>query len=414
MALPRLPTIVGYKRGTADRRHPNLRGSAVCPSRSSGRRNRAVDLQWAASFGSPSGCTIDNGGAGNNGGAVASPSAQASAEETRPEQARVRSVSQSGRVYNQVYSWRPQVCRSEPKTAPKADIRQEEQLLYMALYGDKIAKHQAKLAAAGDSPRQKIVTETSVGPQPAASRGVIMTSADADVEIPASLDDVPTDVAAVGGLGVGNKTRFQRLTPRSKGPTSGDVSGGNAASDAAVTGARATTHIASVVAHPTHGGVVAEHLETKQLGRLFDQWREQQDVLSGGAEAAPSGGGHRGGGNVGGSARECVGGACIRGAPNSARRDLGLRDRRGLMPASAGTSVEEKLAVESQSEGSDVVDEVEAERLRRLERVFNVITNPTVRVESFADRAAGDSKMRPDVTEIEGFPVIKLMKRHHV
>lgn len=73
--------------------------------------------------------------------------------------------------------------------------------------------------------------------------------------------------------------RRQRASESASGGTVGVAPSSGAAAAAAASGSQSAraTHIASVTATPGAGGVANEYLETKRLGKLFDEWKSRQN-----------------------------------------------------------------------------------------------------------------------------------------
>eukprot|EP00929_Paragymnodinium_shiwhaense_P072207 TRINITY_DN36647_c0_g1_i1.p1 TRINITY_DN36647_c0_g1~~TRINITY_DN36647_c0_g1_i1.p1 ORF type:complete len:414 (+),score=43.01 TRINITY_DN36647_c0_g1_i1:106-1347(+) len=328
---------------------------------------------------------------------------------SKPEQVHIVSRSQVGRALHHRNQWRPAPCRAEPPAVaqPKRNP-QEGQLLYIALYRDKVAKQQAELLAEHERVAKKLAQQGG-GNSPSGMAGLgdgcaasivgesEIDSLDAAVAVQASknfdLSAARAGVASTARSAIASsstamsKTGGQKRTLRQA--TLEQSAGTNAIG-------KATMHIASVTANPQHGGATAEYLEAKELSRLWEKWRAQQDEDMAGMETDIS---------------------CSRDLSNwGGGRN---RDRRGQLSIEVprGYTQETPRSQETprgrvDTDGNDETlstDDLELTKSRRQNRMFNVITNPKVRTESFA-RTAGDTKSRPDATHIDGVPTLNLMR----
>lgn len=324
----------------------------------------------------------------------------------RPELCRIRSTSQPGRAFRHQHRWAPPHCRLPPAPAARAVHANEEQLLYLALYRDKVAQHHAEaeasaVAASSSSTRRR--NGGATGQQTATP----LEEVDADN----SMDD-----AAIHSTELPQLIRPEQwFSPSPRIDTCGSDAGHGADKtprglrrvrhpvDNGARDSRAATHIASVTVRATFGGVTSEHLEAKQLGHLYDQWRTQQAELEGGMDSPLSSSSKRAAyfhGAGGAVPQRANAGAPAATAPRGA---LGAIGRGAAEGDGGGDQVGSELDDSEHSCGGGI------ER-RRLERLYNVITNPKVRCESFAERGMSDSSARPPPTHIEGFPPLGLVK----
>uniref|UniRef100_A0A7S0FAU8 Uncharacterized protein n=1 Tax=Pyrodinium bahamense TaxID=73915 RepID=A0A7S0FAU8_9DINO len=452
----------------------------------------------------------------------------------RPEWLRIRSTSHTGRLLRHQRHWVPDQCRPPlPPPPPKRrGVGDEEQLIYLALYRDKVAKQQAELAAQAleataavtrsscSSSRRRADRNSmapvqrsnigSIGGPPARAAPQVgmppptlgttaaavaatasATSADVavivapavtpggaatDLEADATeamvataetlphgvfLPQVPEPRASPHGDGMLRRRHTPQSSPFAGRSQDGEVEG------------RTSAHIASVSVRAAYGGVISEHLESKHLGQLFDQWRAHQVELNGGESPAgsgagagtgssaptrsrwgrPSGGGalaasappapHRGltqpmaaaaatAPAAVGASRSPVVSSSPRGGATTARSGVGRGSGASSSPQSphhssgadtapavviAGGEVEGQAAttgdVESAPSGAGDQGGVwSGGEHRRTARLFNVITNSKVRCESFAERGYSDLLARPAPTHIEGFPPLQLSRLH--
>lgn len=385
-------------------------------------------------------------------------------DPAKPEQQVIQSRSQVGRSNYFRNQWRPMTCRDQ-SLLPKKDrhlhqnYQQEGQLLYIALYRDKVAKQQAEIAAekeaaaavltkkgtafaagglanllageggsergagsimgdmtVGDADALDVAVAAAVekqhqhqqqlhaqsGPQAAASEAV-STKADVVNDLLAWMASPRSGGATSSSSpGVGPSARSAAAQSGHKRPA-GDGTAGAAAPSGVASGHPKgnTTHIASVTANPTYGGATSEYLERKELSKLWEMWRAQQDeeLEANGLDAEPWG-----------SSRSK--GSGRNPALSHGRSVLETPRTRGTdtMTSLSGLEAVSPVSMDSDEYGENrVVDEIEVARQRRLERMYNVITNPKVRVDSFA-RNPAETRARPDQSHIEGFPTLNLMR----
>jgi len=195
-------------------------------------------------------------------------------------------------------------------------------------------------------------------------------------------------------------------------------------------------HVATVNTRAAVGSVLSEHTEAKRLGQLFDEWHAAQEEFArlnddftttasehagftslrsegrrrrgaraeaspGLGQASPVGGGRqkdftmvlktRGPRKARGPSRN--------GSPAKRPQDRSVR-RKGK---------EESDEALSDTESSSGADKSRIEK-RKVERLWSVMTNPKVRCQSFAEKAAPHYLDRQAPTHIEGFPPLLLSK----
>jgi len=331
------------------------------------------------------------------------PSAFSPTDPPRPEEDAVHSLSHPGRaMWHHFKGKRRVVARAQMLAKlPQDDVVQEEQLIYMALYRDKIAQHQARLAAS--AAKGGIPSEGAKLTGPGARRAGDRTASSATGHAashrvgrsdPAAAAPAPAREAAVTGGGAGAASSL---------PTARYVTGGDVAGERELFAAKTTAHIASVVAAPAHGGVTSEHLETKQLGRLFDQWCEQQ-AEEAACVATPANRTPRNGSVP----KEQPGGSRI---VSAARKGKARDPQSGTAQVGAGiVGGEHNTRGSALGLGGGDAIGTDGGRSLRTERLFSVITNPKVLCHSFTERCEG--RPRHDDTHIQGFPTLNRMKLH--
>mmetsp|Transcript_40039 Transcript_40039/g.87420 ORF Transcript_40039/g.87420 Transcript_40039/m.87420 type:complete len:365 (-) Transcript_40039:73-1167(-) len=304
-----------------------------------------------------------------------------------PEHSRVHSTSRTGLAIWHKKSWRPLHCRAEAAPQGPTSIVPKERLLYLALYRHKIAEHEAKRE------RQERVQRAA---EEAARKAGLEAGCDASEKQASGAGPVAPPEEARRGSRRSPRTPGAALTHLLPSPNTG--LGTCVASESAVATSRskdasATTHVASVTAVPPSGGISEEHLEMRRLGKLFDEWAARESLDSAGiAPPTPSGGA-----SPSGAARVA--------SPQRAKRrgvqTTSLRSAKSCDASNPEESCSEAAKADLGARGFDRV---------RMERVFNVITNPKVPKETIADRTASELSSRPAPTHIEGFPSIKLMR----
>jgi len=179
-----------------------------------------------------------------------------------------------------------------------------------------------------------------------------------------------------------------------------------------------TAYIASVMASPTSGDITTEHLEAKHLGRLFDQWRSQQEQDQQATSALPMTTPRRGGnrdiimGSLG-SEREI----------SAASRSLQRPEIFGAESSSISSRLPEEQARDISVEFS-VMQQVDHDVAcqKKVDRMFSVLTNPRTRRQVFAPKTraapgggastAFKSIDSHETTHIQGVPHLKVMELH--
>lgn len=292
-----------------------------------------------------------------------------------PEFLRIKSQSQTGRSYKSKHTWKPPHVRT-PKPPPeklRSDF-EEEQLLYVALYRDKIAQHQAQLAQ-GQEPRIRYGRRPSLARQAAGIGGSAAASPrqQAATWQPHSRAPIPPlplpELPSLRGRAGHDDEEGRR----------GSVSARRKAQSARSADTRAgeVHHVAAVRAIPAYGGISTDHAETKQLGHLFDQWYTQQKQereplspankksLAGAAVIATNASAAGAAGQVGGAGSDASagGGSASLGSSSVPRRvrshtaNPGHADAAARGPATtvAGAEAEELEALEALEGGTSSV-----------------------------------------------------------
>eukprot|EP00931_Biecheleriopsis_adriatica_P039500 TRINITY_DN22587_c0_g1_i2.p1 TRINITY_DN22587_c0_g1~~TRINITY_DN22587_c0_g1_i2.p1 ORF type:complete len:386 (-),score=88.01 TRINITY_DN22587_c0_g1_i2:51-1208(-) len=301
------------------------------------------------------------------------------AEETK----RIVSASRSGRVWWHQHQHVPPACRAaKPKEEDVEEPlteEEEQQLIYLSLFRDKVDKHHASKA----SPSTTAGGFALTAPEPLARGG--RSSVDADAK--PSMD-------VLGGLktaGSPPKASTQRLGT--------------------------TVHTAAVGTKSSQG-TVAEHFETKRLWKLFEEWQASQGSQGSESLGMPS---PRSEGRGARRRREAlevlVEGSSPHGA--SAARAGASSSKE---PSSFGISHSTPRAVGSQQ--AEVNDEMSVDRVptdksrrsaherRKMERVYTVLTNSKVRMASLGEQKLSHERDRHPPTHIEGIPPLMLYKLH--
>jgi len=309
------------------------------------------------------------------GSGLGSPSEQTEVDPI-PERQRIHPRSQAGRSQYFLNAWRPSNCRA-PTTKPWLAKGEgvEEQLLYMALYRDKVAQHQADAAKKGERSQ-------SLGPVAAAGAAVVgsVAAGGADGSISARLAGDSSKARDAGSEVGKNDSASSNPKPS---PKRGAAS--------ATRGA----HMCAVSANPKTGGVTSDYLESKQLGVLFDQWRQEQEDELGGPLNQSSSPRH---------SRELSRDPYVANSPRASRRprrELSEQDH----ASSASYADDDRHAV-----GDATAHD--AARSVRLDRMFSVITNQKVRCVSMAEKGGATARQGLDTSHIEGFPTMNLMRLH--
>lgn len=371
-------------------------------------------------------------------------------QETCAEQCAIRSTSQSGRLYSHRNQWIPPNCRPPPLPPSVMVVKNEERLLYLALYRDKVAQHQAQLEQADEAAKGGRSDRRHLG-------------GDCGHHGPAAVSG--NNTSAFGAFGIGGSVASDaEVSMAMRRPTShmesradsdiglratrksqvGDVAENNVAGHSAQAGSRcsvlptldgraqssstgASSHIATVSNRAAFGGVTSDHLVARQLGKLFDEWRASQDENESEMQATPSAGGRF---LIGRQDASCAAPKTPRvpatpsGRADGFQRLLRSGTRAEVLggdrieiAASPAPEIEIEEGASQSSGGRSCLRELLPERTfgtevdrSKSDRLFNVITNSKVRVESFADRGHSDLASRQVPVEIEGFSHLKLLR----
>lgn len=378
-----------------------------------------------------------------------------------PEYCKIGSRSQSGRVFRHQHCWRPRATRPpSPKPPPPPKHLQDEQLLYMALYRDKVAQHQAVEAeraerververavrrvekAGGSASASQWLDGGANSPEAPGRRAVGHESGSH-----AGSED---GVGAEGGVSGSAAAAEVHHASTSVGPAAAEQLPAHvgAASSSGRTGAihgsgGGAPHIAAVSAAGAHGaGVTSEYLMDASLGRLFELWRARQEEE--GREVEPEGPGpgrdtyssralpaapREQGRKVASQARSTAAGLqSVPSSPPSTPRDAARVNGRPVAAAGEPSSTSSATGGDggggsreashlphgaahgaSHSARGAEGNGREAER-RRMQRVFTVVTNPKVRCQSLSERSGGDNSSRPAPHTVEVFPALNLMR----
>jgi len=183
------------------------------------------------------------------------------------------------------------------------------------------------------------------------------------------------------------------------------------------------THIASVSSAPGAGGVASEYMESKRLGKLFDEWKKRQNEndeegqLSARPSAQDTGSARSRHATfdftpgASGSPKAKAAGSKGRGRGDAAGGAKGRRTRT-LTNQTAQNETEQRGSVVD--DATDCGSDVSGHRGARISesklvgRLFQVVTNPKVTGE-----AAGDGESTRRVPSyVEGFPTLNLMRLH--
>lgn len=342
-----------------------------------------------------------------------------------PEHYQVRSASHVGKKDLQRHQWIPPHCRPPPPTSPpRANPETDERLLYLALYRDKVALHHASLEShahgekgTGMSSERRARECTACCPMAGGD--------DQDRFYPTSPSRAgPSSVCVAAGLAIGatacpvSHKNIDDAGSDAKSPSRKQASPRITAVDRPQDG---TAHIAAVSGRAAWGGVAEEHLQGKQLGKLFDQWCEQQEepALADNSFGAPR---HL----------SCSSSSPRRGtslAPSAARLGHALlnspRRQGGIPSGSTSRADPTEPEIAASACGSDLGSRESGRskllsprihgdlnhplERRKVERLFSVITNSKVRVESFAEKGI---VREPIPEDIEGFPQFDILKLH--
>lgn len=312
------------------------------------------------------------------------------AEFTRPpEENRILSVSRTGRAQWHMNQFVPPTIRQNDKKTklPAPTEEEEEQLIYLALYRDKVAQHQATFESTG-----------------AKSLGAELSE-----------HTVSEDWRQRPGFRVPDKENVKR--------------------SAAVHTAAVSTKSASL-----SQGSVEEHFEAKRLGKLFDEWqvlqKDAQEAESIGLSySSPRAEGRRRriaqlealekdvGGPQGPASARIGNSSAGRKLPQSASKVRSARsESKGGASATSTSRMlqfqddisipadEHAEASSSPGGASAALDRKRAAQERRkLERLWTVLTDSKVRVMSLSDNHSS-ARDRQAPTHVESFPPLNLTK----
>lgn len=308
------------------------------------------------------------------------------AEFTRlPEESRILSFSRGGRMQWHVNQFVPPTVRQSDKTkVPAPTEEEEEQLIYLALYRDKVAQHQATFESTGGK---------SLGTEP-------------------SEHTVADDRRQRPGFRLPDKDNVKRS---------------------------ATVHTAAVSTKSASlsQGSVEEHFEAKRLGKLFDEWQAlQKDVQeaesTGLSYSSPRAEGRRRriaqlealekdvGGPQGPASARSGNSSVGKKLPHSASKarstskggvSASTTSRNLQFQDDISVSGEEHAEATSSPGGASAAFDRKraAQERRKLERLWKVLTDSKVRVMSLSDSHSNDRE-RHAPTHIESFPPLNLTK----
>eukprot|EP00443_Scrippsiella_acuminata_P064148 CAMPEP_0115558260 /NCGR_PEP_ID=MMETSP0271-20121206/99344_1 /TAXON_ID=71861 /ORGANISM="Scrippsiella trochoidea, Strain CCMP3099" /LENGTH=447 /DNA_ID=CAMNT_0002992265 /DNA_START=54 /DNA_END=1397 /DNA_ORIENTATION=- len=420
---------------------------------------------------------VRSGGAGGTGD---------TAQVACPEQCKIQSASHEGNIFRHQRTWVPPTCRVPPAPRKREPIPGEQELLYLALYRDKVAevaRQQEELANAGASSgakgaraaRRRRGSSAVEGPNSGALHRL-----DGGGEPQSSLADLGGSGPPPEGEAAAERRPDGLAEPSLRddakpagGPEAmlGDglaagappdrlaaAGGATAAGTAAVAltssspsdqgrqlrGAPTAAHVASVPVHAAFGGVVSEHLEAKQLGKLFDQWRAKQEeetnTTFSTTRARSARGGRSGGAGIPMSVSSRTASALDRatGATHRTVTEDSVALLPGLGPAAplpdddersfattefGGGGRGERLGVAEDERPGAARSETTPSGGRSLagdrvgmtaersksDRMYSLLTNPKTRIENFAERGFYDRDTALP-SHIEGFPVLNLTK----
>jgi hypothetical protein len=296
-----------------------------------------------------------------------------------PEQVRIGFSSQAGRRWLQQHSYVPIEVRRciEPVVEPVEVLpplwEKEEQLIYLAVYRDKVAKQQAAALANEGKRMRRIYGHEDAGPR-----------------------SPSVQVSAAPQLS-------------QAGPVSARISGSSKSKQ--TTSRSSATHYASVGNKAPGCGTTVEHFEDKRLGKLFDEWLENPSAVP--VEAA----------QMSEELLSLMGGKQKEGSyfartdsedgHSSCRRARGALS--GIAPTAPRTRTNKEA--EHQSQLGDCQRDNEAStsecnekdpRKAKLERLWSVISNPKARQQSLSESGALHYTHRGVPTHIEGFKPLML------
>lgn len=371
------------------------------------------------------------------------------ADDPHDPLAELRSLSHEGRIrYHMQLCVRPGDVTGKRQRQRQQPGENEEQLLYVALYRDKIAEHQAHLEAQ----KSKDIAKEKSERRGRRQRGdVIDIAADMAEFSSAPGDPVAADVSGADAASAAQLHEAPTTDPPTlaSSPTPGHEREGASQSVQARSDHRGAhrgadpelkkaSHIASVTSAPAHGGVAAEYLEAKRLGHLFDEWKRRElekekeeghSSLPSSARAPGDAGNGRHRGKEPASARLARGGAGIL-SPNSPSA-ASMASPKAKAKAAMGNARSPKEAVKkammqmdaegdpgSNERGDEYADSDGSQSVRGdprisesklVTRLFSVVSNPKVTGEATGE---GGELTRKVPNYVEGFPTLNLMRLH--
>eukprot|EP00746_Dinoflagellata_sp_MGD_P115237 gnl/MRDRNA2_/MRDRNA2_51423_c0_seq1.p1 gnl/MRDRNA2_/MRDRNA2_51423_c0~~gnl/MRDRNA2_/MRDRNA2_51423_c0_seq1.p1 ORF type:complete len:424 (-),score=86.34 gnl/MRDRNA2_/MRDRNA2_51423_c0_seq1:33-1202(-) len=357
-----------------------------------------------------------------------------------PEKMPKASASHSGRTFSHLHHVRP------PQHARRADHMDrnsgdEGQLLYVALCRDKLAEHQAQMIKEQEK-QDKILKRASLIAQ--ATRALQTPPPDQDAGTPAPIEsfvEMPSLAAttcdgssaaadtapeAAGDADLKNLEAFLThrgmagsIPGRRRVGTEGegiDGKSGVASSSGGRGQRQPDVHVSAVRAV---GGASDEYLEMKRLGKLYTQWRDQQEDSDDDMEAPRAmterTAARRGTQGMGGAIRRAtaghpankegkegpVGGGGSR-APSPPSQGSGSR---GTGRGTPSSDVQSKQSGKEEGAGGyeDIRDKSEQKfreyQKSMTEKIFSAVT--------VDEQSVGSGK---PVKQIEGFPTLNLMR----
>lgn len=344
-----------------------------------------------------------------------------------PEQCRIASASHEGHCFRHARQWHPPTCRIQPLPRKREPIPGERELLYLALYRDKVEEAVRQQEALARSPSPSRTRTASLWTEEQ-KRGTAATLATAGVGDAPRAEEATGSVFAAGSAAE-HGTNGEQARIASSWPSQGGFAA-SAAASRTPRGGNNVAHnaLASVQVSAPQGGVVSEHLEAKRLGKLFDEWRAKQEEE--GVESTFLG--VQGTRNRWSTASTWSGAGPTMtasythmtasythksSAPFKAVASLALESD---SPPGKWSSTQEHLAptdlqlvrpqdaLDNGLGDSDFLSIAAPAEKSKAERLFGVMTNPKTRMANFADKAA--EREAPLPTYIEGFPTLMLAK----
>lgn len=348
-----------------------------------------------------------------------------------PEKMDKASASHSGRSFAHLHHVRPPQ-HNRPGLRNNRNAGDEEQLLYVALCRDKLAEHQAQMAKEQER-QDKILKRASLIQQ--ATRALQTPPPDQEANTPGPAEvslempsltvntgegsSVAANIApeAAGDEDLRNLETF--LTHRGManaipGRRRGGTEGGGAPGKSGAGGrSAADVHVSAVKAV---GGAGDEYLEMKRLGKLYAQWRDQQEdsdddmeptrvmtersMARRGTGTAPKEVTRRVTGVVkeGKDGKEPQSGGGGSRAPSPPSQGSGSKSSGRLSPGSAASSA--KKSASAREDGHNKSEQKFREYSKFMtEKIFQAVT--------VDEQAVSSGK---PVKQIEGFPTLNLMR----